>query len=101
MNAPISETKKITLARLACLCFDTPELANWMSSNKIKLNSDNASQFAPSSQLPPLNICLASISARNIGVSFDCDTNFEFQACSICIPASIIKGGQFRMFLDV
>ena len=64
-----------------------------MSSTKIKLNSDKASQFPPRPYIPPLDICSASISARNIGVSFDSATNFEFQACSICIPAGI------RMYL--
>ena len=86
-NAP----ELVTASRLeACV----KDVSDWMSSNKLKLNSDKtelliiASQFCPKPQLSSLNVCgdqiSPSVSVRNIGVVFDSHMKFERQVSSIC-----------------
>ena len=76
-NAP----ELVTASRLeACV----KDVSDWMSSNKLKLNSDKtellmiASQFSPKPQLSSLNVC------GNIGVVFYSHMKFESQVSSKC-----------------
>ena len=81
----------VTASRLeACV----KDVSDWMSANKLKLNSDKtelliiASQFGPKPQLSSLNICgdqiSPSVSVRNVGVVFGSYMKFERQVSSIC-----------------
>ena len=81
----------VTASRLeACV----KDVSDWMSANKLKLNSDKtelliiASQFGPKPHLSSLNVCgdqiSPSLSARNVGVVFDSHMKFERQVSSIC-----------------
>ena len=81
----------VTASRLeACV----KDVSDWMSVNKLKLNSDKtellsiASQFCPKPQLSSLSVCGDQISpsvlVRNVGVVFDSHMKFERQVSSIC-----------------
>ena len=88
---PILLTELVTASRLEARVED---VSDWMSSNKLKLNSDKtellliASQFCPKPQLSSLNVCRdqisPSVSVRNVGVVFDSHMKFEGQVSSIC-----------------
>ena len=80
----------VTASRLeACV----KDVSDWMSANKLKLNSDKtelliiASQFGPKPQLSSLSVCgdqiCPSVSVRNVGVGFDSHMKFECQVSSI------------------
>ena len=89
------------------------DVSDWMSSNKLKLNSDKtellliASRFRPRPHFPLLNICgdqiRASASARNIGVIFDSYMNFECQVSSVCKASffHIRNVSRIRKYLSV
>ena len=100
----------VTVSRLeACV----KDVSDWMSSNKLKFNSDKtkllliASRFRPRPHFPPLNICgdqiRASVSARNIGVIFDSYKNFECQVSSVCKASffHIRNVSRIRKYLSV
>ena len=81
----------VTASRLeACV----KDVSDWMSSNKLNLNSDKtellliASQLSPKPQLSSLNVCgdqiSPSVSVRNVGVVFDSYIKFQGQVSSIC-----------------
>ena len=70
------------------------DISVWMTSNRLKLNSEKTkllligSQFRPKPHLPPFDIggelVRASDSARNIGVVFDSCMKYEAHVTSVC-----------------
>ena len=83
------------------------DVSNWMSSNRLKLNSDKteflvfSSHFRPWPLLPPIVIGTDSIStsdsARNIGVTFDEYMNYEAQVSAICKASFFHLGNMSRV----
>ena len=98
---------------------DTPELitiskfGDWMSFNKLKLNSEKTellligSKFRPRPQLSPVNISgdliRASMFARNIGVIFDSHMTSEHRVSNVCKTffSHIRNVARIRKYLSV